>query len=142
MCLTELVSISATYCCSYLPARTFRKALRALIDRGHRHQDVKICCKVSFFHELSSKPARQASIAIGNATTVNGRVDYGVGIVSFDPKVFDRRFLSLLIAVEAKPTENLESAKSQLIVFLACQGRAAHGRRDCSDYGVTSDGFF
>jgi len=70
-------------------------------------------------------------------------VDYGVGIVSFGPKVPNRRFYSLLIAVKAKPTDNLESAIPQLIVYLAClrQGRGARKRRDCSVYGVTSDGF-
>jgi len=69
-------------------------------------------------------------------------VDYGVGIVSFGPKVPNRRFYSLLIAVAAKPTDDLGYALPQLIVYLAClrQGREAHGRRDCSVYGVTSDG--
>jgi len=70
-------------------------------------------------------------------------VDYGVGIVSFGPKVPNRRFHSLLIAVEAKQADNFESALPQLIVYLAClrQGREVRGRRDCSVYGVTSDGY-
>jgi hypothetical protein len=70
-------------------------------------------------------------------------VGYGVGIVSFGPKVPNRRFYSLLIAVEAKPTDNLETALPQLIVYLAClrQGRMAPGRKDSSVHGVISDGF-
>jgi len=70
-------------------------------------------------------------------------VDYGVGIVSFGQKVSNRRFHSLLIVVEAKQADNLESALPQLIVYLAClrQGREVRGLRDCSVYGVTSDGY-
>ena len=71
-------------------------------------------------------------------------MDYGVGIVTLGPKFPPhRRFHSLLIAVEAKVKDNLDSAFPQLVVYLAClrQARKARGRSDCSVYGVTSDGY-
>jgi len=80
-------------------------------------------------------------MAVGDATTVNGRVGYGVGIVSFGSKVPHRRFYSLLIAVEAKSSDNLESALPQLIVYLACLRQGQRARRDCSVHGFTSDGY-
>jgi len=64
------------------------------------HENVKICYEVSFSHQLSPKPTGQAATAISHATTVNGRVDYGVGIITPGRKY--RRFHSLMIAVEAK----------------------------------------
>ena len=145
-CLTELVSISALLIAvlTYLVGPLERHCERWYWPgTPSPYKNVKICCEVSFSHELSPKPTGEASTPIGDATTVNGRVDYGVGIVSFGPKVPNRRFYSLLIAVKAKPTDNLESAIPQLIVYLAClrQGRGARKRRDCSVYGVTSEAF-
>jgi hypothetical protein len=88
---------------------------------------------VSFAHKL-----------IGEATTINGRVDHGIGIVIVSRrKLPNRLFYSLLLAVEAKSKDNVETALPQLVVYLGClrQARMARGRNDCSVYGVTSDGF-
>jgi len=70
-------------------------------------------------------------------------VDHGVGIITPGRKFPNRRFHSLLIAVEAKAKNNLDSAFSQLVVYLAClrQARIGRGRTDCSVYGITSDGY-
>lgn len=107
------------------------------------HRNVKICCEISFSHDLTPKLVGEAAIAVDGATTVNGRVDYGIGIVTFGRKVPNRRFHSLLIAVEAKAKDHLEAALPRLVVYLAClrQARKARGRSDCSVYGIASDGY-
>lgn len=70
-------------------------------------------------------------------------MNYGVGIIMPGHNFPNRCFHSLLIAVEAKAKNNLDSAFPQLIVYLAClrQARKARGRTDCSVYGITSDGY-
>ena len=70
-------------------------------------------------------------------------MDYGVGIITPGRKFSNRRFHSLLIAVKAKAKNNLDSAFSQLVVYLAClrQARIGRGRTDCSVYGIASDGY-
>ena len=70
-------------------------------------------------------------------------MNYGIGIVTFGRKVFNRCFHSLLIVVEAKAKDHLEVAFPQLVVYLAClrQARKARRRSDCSVYGIASDGY-
>lgn len=74
-------------------------------------------------------------------TTVNGRVDHGIGrvVTSTNPK---QRFQSLLLIVEAKTTINLSRATPQLVVYLGSihQSRLQRNRRDATVYGVVSDG--
>src|SRR5258708_28802580 len=65
---------------------------------------------------------------ISHATTVNGRVDYSVGITTSSRKFPNRHFYSLLIAVEAKAKDNLDSAFSQIVVYLVCLHQARIGR--------------
>jgi hypothetical protein len=79
------------------------------------------------------------------ATTVDGRVDYDIGVVlkSRRRNTFNRRFHSLMLVVEAKHDHNVGSAVPQLVVYLAClrQSRLHRKRSDASVYGFASDGF-
>jgi hypothetical protein len=54
----------------------------------------------------------------------------------------NRRFHSLLLCAEAKIKDNLGSAYGQLVVYLASlrESRINRGKRDCSVYGIATDG--
>ena len=91
---------------------------------------------MSFSHKRFPPPK-------GQATTVNGRVDHGIGFVIKQPGNSTRVFHSLLLVVEAKIKNNVDAALPQLIVYLAClrEFRKQRGRNDYTVYGVASDGF-
>ena len=91
---------------------------------------------MSFSHKRFRLP-------LGQATTVNGRVDHSIGFVTKRRGNSTRVFSSLLLVVEAKIKNNVDAALPQLIVYLAClrEFRKQRGRNDCTVYGVASDGF-
>jgi hypothetical protein len=113
------------------------KKNRARISRGRPTytNTVKVHCDLSFAHTINSAPATLK-------TTVNGRVDHGVGIVIRSQKVPNRLFHSLLLCIEAKFHGILHTALAQLVVYLAClrQSRINRGRSNTSVYGVATDG--
>ncbi|KAF8462434.1 hypothetical protein BDZ91DRAFT_734569 [Kalaharituber pfeilii] len=79
-----------------------------------------------------------------NATTYSGRVDWGIGICPQISELCPRpQYMSCLTVVEAKNTVNWGSAQVQALGYMACiyNKRMQRGvRRDCTTYGVATDG--
>ena len=103
--------------------------------------DIKIYGEVSFTHKVISQPPH-------NNVVVSGRVDHGIGrILNTQVKnAVDRRkrpFYSLALLVEAKSDGAVDSAVTQLIVYLGSlrQSRLQRNRPDASVYGLASDGY-
>jgi len=108
--------------------------------------DIKIYGEVSFTHKVIPQvPARRSPSII-----VSGHVDHGIVVSSHPMAEFQnateqrkRRFYSLLLLVEAKFDGSVNSAITQLIVYLASlhQSRLQRKRKNASVYGVASDGY-
>jgi hypothetical protein len=107
--------------------------------------DVKIFGDISFSHTVSSpangKPVR-SFLPVG--TIINGKVDRGIGYVIAPRYGIPRlHFQTLLMVVNAKTSENLIEVIPELVVYLGSlhQSRHRRRRRDCTVYGVASDGY-
>jgi hypothetical protein len=77
---------------------------------------------------------------------INGRVDHGIGHVIIPGPRYDKRgrlFQTLLTVVNAKTAGNLVEVVPELVVYLGSlhQSRHRQRRRDCTVYGVASDGY-
>jgi hypothetical protein len=105
--------------------------------------NVKVFGDISFPHTISS-PASEKPVGSFLGTIINGRVDHGIGHIIVPRYGRPRRlFQTLLTVVNAKTTRNLIEVVPELVVYLGSlhQSRHRQRRRNCTVYGLASDGF-
>jgi len=111
-----------------------------------RFRDIKAFGEVSFSHTITSMdgPSQSSYQSSYSGVTVNGRVDHSIGrVIPFHNSAHKQKFQSLLLLVEAKVQDSVETAFAQLVIYLGAlyQSRVSRKRRDASVYGVASDGY-
>jgi len=109
-------------------------------------EDIRVYGDVSFTHDVTLETTATSSTS-AHERTITGRLDYSIGRVLAGIVVAQEwrihRFQSFLIIIGAKTSRDVDKAKAQLLIYLAClrQSRVRARRTDTSVYGVASNGY-